>query len=309
LDNLPETTSPLGLNASVQRPDLNKYTKALALRSWEEVGVVFRDRFDLTCWAFRGHRSTKWHLASTLERAAVGYTSARAAERYVSENFRRRAHHYVRDLPGPEDDLEWLALMQHHGAPTRLLDWTISPYVALFFAFETAAPSDTCAVWAINYRDIKRQALDMVSDRTTSLLSEDDSLGRPDLFRRFFIEEPIRFVCPVQPFRANERLTVQQGVFVCAGDLELSFEENLLVTFTYTETHQQQDNWQPLIKLEMPGELRPTILRELNRMNINASTLFPGLDGFARSLGHNVAIISATDHTQQFFEGEYGQLV
>ena len=87
-------------------------------------------------WAFRGMGSANWALQTSLERLSVGPVVQ--AERYLLTAFQRRAHHHVRDCPDSDDYLEWLALMQHHGAPTRLLDCTRSPYVALFFALERA---------------------------------------------------------------------------------------------------------------------------------------------------------------------------
>jgi len=77
-------------------------------------------------WAFRG-QGTDHVLAASIK----GLRLNRALPRYyVVREFRRRAHQYVTDVPSDDDDLEWLALMQHHGAPTRLLDWTRSPHVA-----------------------------------------------------------------------------------------------------------------------------------------------------------------------------------
>ena len=57
---------------------------------------------------------------------------------------------YGVDLPVDGETDEWLALMRHHGAPTRLLDFTYSPYVAAYFAFEDAEPRDSVAIWAVN---------------------------------------------------------------------------------------------------------------------------------------------------------------
>ena len=63
--------------------------------------------------------------------------------RVLVHDFRRRAHHYIQSPPSPDEHLEWLALVQHHGGPTRLLDFTKSFYVASFFAVETAH-EDAC---------------------------------------------------------------------------------------------------------------------------------------------------------------------
>src|SRR5216684_3693164 len=59
-----------------------------------------------------------------------------------------QAHLFLAHVPDDADSFHWLALMQHHGAPTRLLDFTWSPYVAAFFALERA--TSDAAIWAIN---------------------------------------------------------------------------------------------------------------------------------------------------------------
>jgi hypothetical protein len=104
-------------------------------------------------WIFRGQRNAKWRLQSSLERAAAHYQPADKAdvEKFFIFQFKRRAHNYLSPslLPKDERDTpEWLALMQHHGAPTRLLDFTKSPYIATFFAIEES--DSDCAVWAID---------------------------------------------------------------------------------------------------------------------------------------------------------------
>ena len=62
--------------------------------------------------------------------------------------FKRKAIHFLDIVPDRDDDFEWLALMQDHGAPTRLLDFTWSPYVAAFFALERTLNDGV--VWALN---------------------------------------------------------------------------------------------------------------------------------------------------------------
>jgi FRG domain-containing protein len=103
------------------------------------------------CWAFRGQENERWTLEPSLERLAHCYKDITADdEMYALRAFKRRAHHYLRDLPGKRDELEWLALLRHHGAPTRLLDWTRSPYVAAFFATAEANDKYNSAIWAID---------------------------------------------------------------------------------------------------------------------------------------------------------------
>jgi hypothetical protein len=98
-------------------------------------------------WCFRGQRDAHWNLDTSLDLAVKrdfdgGYDHLeRKPELHeLLFLFRQQAHQYITDLPSSDDLGSWFALMQHHGAPTGFLDWTKSPYVALYFAFEEEPP-------------------------------------------------------------------------------------------------------------------------------------------------------------------------
>ncbi|GHO98834.1 hypothetical protein KSF_088820 [Reticulibacter mediterranei] len=216
---------------------VNANVNPISTLSWfdlqEKLNMYFGTSFTAS-WAFRGVGKEEWSLQSSLERLDLKIPPV-VAEQYLLTTFQRRVHHYISDPPAKDDYLEWLALLQHHGAPTRLLDWTKSPYVALFFALDQPRdPGGNCALWAIDLQWCKQQAIQQImSTGRMKEMDPDESLGRPETFREvFFTDPPIQFVAPLQPFRMNERLTIQQGLFLCPGDLQKSFEGNLL-TFTY----------------------------------------------------------------------------
>jgi hypothetical protein len=85
-------------------------------------------------WWFRGQQSAGWPLETSLERVTRGYRDRRLAGLFFINSFKKRAHQFLRTVPSEDDLLEWLAVMQHWGVPTRLLDFTTSAYVGLFFA-------------------------------------------------------------------------------------------------------------------------------------------------------------------------------
>ena len=125
----------------------------IEVQSWREL----RDNFD-NLWGhgFRGQGSSEWELETSLNRVAKTYGISEKMlwhrEHWMLRQFIRRAQPYITPQQSSQDKLEWLALMQHHGAPTRLLDFSHSPYVATFFALENAV--GTSAVWCINRRRV-----------------------------------------------------------------------------------------------------------------------------------------------------------
>ena len=236
-------------------------------------------------WIFRGQRSERWGLTTSLERAIRrfrrGGVPVSTLDGGMLRQFQRRAHHYLPEIPPKAAWLEWLALMQHHGAPTRLMDWTYSFYVALFFALEEA--NGRCAIWALDLDWVDRRLRERLpADAWEQISKHDRNLEDPKTFQQLFARpkgDRIPLVCGVNPFRLNQRLSIQQGVFLCAGDISKTFEENL--TAMYAGNEAKKPLLKCVITLDRPA-MQDAVQRLIN-INMTRTSLFPGLDGFARS--------------------------
>lgn len=139
-----------------------------------------------TSWLFRGHKDSKYRLEPSVERAADGKSiSWSALELMILEEFKSKARTYIRpaELPSSDDTLGWLALMQHYGIPTRLLDFTYSPYVALYFAIRGRSKTEgdsPAAVWAIDSEALVLEAFMNMDASPTPQPATHTESERPD---------------------------------------------------------------------------------------------------------------------------------
>ena len=233
-------------------------------------------------WAFRGQADANWKLQSSLARhiqlSGVCEEAWSLQEKRIRRIFERKSHLFISDLP--QDELEWLALMQHHGAPTRLLDLTWSPYVAAFFALERAT-SDS-AVWAFNLPLIWQRAQRGID----GVLMEDADPRRREDFEEFYLPNKHAFVWQGDPFRMPQRVVAQSGTFLVSGHLGLTVEE-ILSGYPRKRGAGSEREEALLIQFVFDTErVRADAMASLYSMNLTQATLFPGLDGLARSMAY-----------------------
>jgi hypothetical protein len=179
-------------------------------------------------------------------------------------------HDYI---PDRKDLPHWWALMQHHHAPTRLLDWTRSPYVALYFAV-IENPSADGAIWMVDSG--------VLGDKVAVEAELPERVEKRE-FEAFFQKDTSPEVLfPLDVYRQSQRMIVQQGMFtVCRAILGKPDE---IIERTLA------DNRDAYSVLVIKHEQKLDFLRRLATMNITASSLFPGIDGLGRSIGEFIKV-------------------
>src|SRR4051812_276443 len=134
----------------MQITDLGRYldTVRAILESW----ILPDTDWYPSPW-FRGHGEPGWKLDPgqyRLQRPGTGVGSDWYNERTLLTEFKFRAPLYLPSGAAPRNDWEWLFLMQHYGLPTRLLDWTESSLIALYFALRDNRGGSDAVVWMLN---------------------------------------------------------------------------------------------------------------------------------------------------------------
>lgn len=253
-------------------------------------------------WIFRGDNPAppivprshipKKAFRSSLEKAfeefgIKGKHKRKKIEQRLIREFRRKV--FLHTNYKPVNWLECLALMQHYGAPTRLLDWTYSFFVAVYFGIARAHKGSS-VVWALNSNWLATKCKRVDEEKIAKIpkLSGKDTTDISNkVVHDLITDNPESLIYAANPYSMNERLTVQRGVFLCPGNLsDKSWGENLE---DMLKTDQTRDClWRISIHWK-DAKRRREILRNLHEMNISQASLFPDLGGFAESLRTRIA--------------------
>lgn len=246
-----------------------KIVDALYEGSWNADLQRFRSPY-----AFRGLARADHTLSSSLVRLARGHRDVRRVETALIRNFRKYAH--AQAASAVDSIWHWLALAQHHGLPTRLVDWTYSPFVALHFA--TAWPAEYgCdgVVWCVNFVEANR----LLPPRLKSILEEEHSdtftvemLSEFPTLRAFDSLGREPFVIFIEPPSLDTRILNQFALF------------SLLPSPAARLDHWLEAHPALFRQVIVPKELKWEVRDKLDQANLNERTLFPGLDGLSRWL-------------------------
>lgn len=221
--------------------------------------------------AYRGMASARHTLKTSLSRLG-GRTVE--LEGHILRNFRK----YASREAVPHDSIwNWMAVGQHHGLPTRLLDWSYSPYVALHFSTEFAEDFDLDGViWCVDYTRTNEMLPDILK---VILASEGSDVFTAEMLsraattlREFDHLSPDEFVIFFEPPSLDDRIVNQAALFSLMADPCERLDR-------WLEQHGEVYR-----RLIIPAELKWEIRDKLDQANFNERVLYPGLDGLSRYL-------------------------
>lgn len=247
----------------------NELVDALFEHSWKPDISRYRSNF-----AFRGLSDAGYELKTSLIRLQGQYWDL---ERHLIRNFRKYAHRNV-----VEKDIiwNWLSVAQHHGLPTRLLDWTYSPFVAMHFATckLDRYPVDG-AIWCVDYvrahellPEVLRRLLEDEGSNTFTIPILAEGAQRLDEFDGLSTDD---FVVFFEPPSLDDRIVNQYALFSVMSNPRSHLDQWML---------KHPDIWR---KVVIPSELKWEIRDKLDQANITERVLFPGLDGMCAWLKRN----------------------
>lgn len=217
-----------------------------------------------------------WTLKTRLARAVeewngdADFESLVALEQRLLRSFQRRAHLFLPDsyLPPCDRPFAWMALMQHHGCPTRLLDWTLSFYVALYIAV-SQHPEKDGLVWVLRP--------ELLAGTNPPVKNPSVSDFDVEAYRAHCCREAgFRWVSTLSPSSLSDRMHAQQGLFLFSNDPTADMIELPVRELSTSEPGR--------IKVTVAKDLKPAVRQVLLRMNLTAAALFPGIDGLGRLL-------------------------
>jgi hypothetical protein len=217
-------------------------TQEYEVGSFEELHNVLSN-FQNKRWYFRGHSSLDWTLIPKVGRSPFNGIN----DQQYLDSWKRRARAYTNI--SALNDWDWLALAQHHGLATRLLDWSVNPLAAAFFAVE-GDPSGSACIFA--YRP--------------KWVANTDSIS-PFEFDGIAIFRPTAIV---------DRIVQQGGIFTVHGPPSLALDKSL-------------GGAEELARIVISEVYREQLQVDLDFYYVNATALFPGLDGLSRYMNWRIS--------------------
>ncbi len=251
-------------------------------KTWNPAINRFRSNF-----AYRGVNVHDYRLENGLSRLGTPYEGM---EKNLIKQFKKYAHEHVFER---ESEWHWISIAQHHGLPTRLLDWTYSPFVALHFATNNVDNfSDDAAVWKVNYAEthalLQKEHKAKLKEFGSSIFSIDalvESIKDLDALNSKHADN-YEIAVFFEPPTIDQRIVNQFAYFSALSDPFLKMDDWFLMPHVKNKVS--------VTKIIIPARMKWEIRDKLDQSNINERVLMTGLDGLCSWLKrHYKPVVSA----------------
>lgn len=239
--------------------------------------------------AYRGHLSSDWKIESTLYRTIFSkdIDTFIETENFALREFRSKFSIYKGLNDEPKSLLSWLSLMQHYGAPTRLIDFTTSPFIALVFILENYNSESynkktPFCLYSLNYSELNKIFIEDLrhTEKYKDLNLEVLNLNSEKIFEDFFTgKDKINPIFMMnEPINSNIRIDRQQGTFLISTycediENELSLEKYSSIALTKTIIN---------------NNLYIELYKLLRKANISTKVIYGDLEGLGKSLKSDI---------------------
>ena len=240
---------------------------------------------------FRGHSKTYNELTpgvfrptiTRLEESSLPFVGRQNIECSIIEEFKRRAPSLQSYLPGHSDHLSWLFLMQHHGAPTRLLDWTESVLIALYFAVNSHTQDDG-EIWGLYPHKLNELSCipgtPTRNNRILQFLGSEPMHSAPEnLANDLGIERP-KYPLAIQAQMTFPRIINQMGTF--------TIHPNPKKGLTLPEILKEERH---LVRYIIPSVSKEKLRKNLAALGFTRVALFPNLDSLSETINEEHHIV------------------
>lgn len=232
-------------------------------------------------FVFRGHATTEWKLETSLQRLLRNEYSQKVSnfEKYALSEFKSKFSLYNSDAYEPVTTLEWLSMMQHYGTPTRLLDFTESPFIALYFCLENSnkEQKEDMSLYAVDYRAVNNATINYFKqfDKDFNYDYNDIENNKDSIFDSYMQRYNIPLLWITEPKRLNKRIEKQRGTFLYTNSNDKNYSE-IFETDIYRDVE--------FDCLIFPARYWDNYYTILNKMNINGKTVYGDLDGLSKQI-------------------------